>query len=348
MNSISVESVGLACPVGLSASASCAAMRAGIASFEELPFVSEYGEPVIGAFLSTIRAEGGKRERIKSLLDFALQDACSAFSDADRAAIPLLVVVGNRGGSEGIESMGHELLEDASKTSGVGLESPFCKLFHGGGPIAFRAIEHARSLVGRRQVEKVCVVAVDSLVSAKDVDELENRHRLKNDENSDGIIPGEAAACVVLGSSSAPLLTILGIGFAEESAVLESDEPLRGIGMSTAASAALEEAGLQMNDVSFRCADAAGESYAFKELTLVLANILRSPVEEMPLWLPAESIGDCGSASGLVQLVVATAAFRGGYALGPIVALHAAEEGPQRAVVVARGGLVNSGDLNNG
>ena len=42
-------SAGLVCSVGLSAAAACAAMRAGIAMFEELPYADNRGQPIVGA-----------------------------------------------------------------------------------------------------------------------------------------------------------------------------------------------------------------------------------------------------------------------------------------------------------
>jgi hypothetical protein len=47
-----ITSTGMVCAVGLNAAAACAAMRAGIVRFEELPYYHTEGEPIIGAMVA--------------------------------------------------------------------------------------------------------------------------------------------------------------------------------------------------------------------------------------------------------------------------------------------------------
>lgn len=99
---------------------------------------------------------------------------------------------------------------------------------------------------------------------------------------------------------------------------------------------ALQEAGLAMHDVDFRLGDVAGESYAFEELALAQARLMRKVRPGQPLWHAADCIGDCGAAAGLIQFAWAGQAFHRGYAPGPVAALQAASPfGLRAAAVVA-------------
>jgi len=63
-----VASVGMVCSVGLNAAAACAAMRAGIARFEELPYLDQRVEPIIGATVPGLDEGLRRHERLLELL----------------------------------------------------------------------------------------------------------------------------------------------------------------------------------------------------------------------------------------------------------------------------------------
>jgi hypothetical protein len=63
-----VTCLGLICAVGLTPESAGAAMRAGIAGFEELPYFDDDGEPVIGAMVPSLPKElRGRARRIHDL-----------------------------------------------------------------------------------------------------------------------------------------------------------------------------------------------------------------------------------------------------------------------------------------
>jgi 3-oxoacyl-[acyl-carrier-protein] synthase-1 len=108
--------------------------------------------------------------------------------------------------------------------------------------------------------------------------------------------------------------------------------------MAAAARQALAEAGLAMHEIDFFLADLAGEQYAFKELVLAQQRLMRQRREELPLWHPAQSLGDTGAAAGTVGLAVLREAFVKGYAVGPRVMLTTASAGGARAAAVVERG----------
>jgi 3-oxoacyl-[acyl-carrier-protein] synthase-1 len=164
---------------------------------------------------------------------------------------------------------------------------------------------------------------------------LAQQRRLLTDTNSDGVIPGEAAACVLLGRrGSSALAHIRGLGFGEEPGLRANDVPLRATGIIAAARAALTEAGCTMDDIDLRISDAAGESYEFREQALLLPRLLQAPKPALPVMLPATSLGHVGVAAGLCGLVLATETFACGLAPGPRIMCFAGSTGPDRAALV--------------
>jgi 3-oxoacyl-[acyl-carrier-protein] synthase-1 len=184
------------------------------------------------------------------------------------------------------------------------------------------------------------VCAADSFVNGPTLGWLGRHLRLKTEENSDGVIPGEAGAAVLLTPEpgGGPAVRVRGLGFSEEKAHVLTEEPLVGRGMAAAAKQALAEVGVGMPEIDFLVSDVAGEQYAFKELALVQQRLMRQRREEMSLWHPAQSAGDTGAAAGVLGLAVVREAFAKGYAPGPRVMVFAGSAGGARAVAVVERG----------
>ena len=84
---------------------------------------------------------------------------------------------------------------------------------------------------------------------------------------------------------------VIGLGFAQEQEPVLTEGPLLGLGLAQAGRAALAEAELPMEEIDFRLSDVTGESYGFREQTLVQARLIRTKREAQPLWHCADSIG---------------------------------------------------------
>ena len=183
------------------------------------------------------------------------------------------------------------------------------------------ALKFAREQVLLAAAPQCLVAGVDSYINGPTLIGLETQHRLKTPLNSNGLIPGEGAAAVLVQRKArgpaAAKLQVLGLGFGQEKATLLSDEPFIGLGLAEAGRQALADAKLPMHDMEFRVSDVTGESYGFKEQSLLMARLLRRRREDTPLYHPAESLGDTGAAAGVVQLAATAAMFAKKYAPGP-------------------------------
>lgn len=302
---IYVHGIGLSCPLGRRAKASCAAMVADIRMFEELSYVDDAKRPIVGSRAEFIVA----RARIVRMLGL-LQDALYEVLTRDPlAADAVTLVLALPPGMIDVDISAAQLRAEVTALGRGRLDPSRIWLVVGRAAAGLDAVVLARDLLDRG-APVVMVAAVDSLVSAEPLLELLEQRRLLTDDQPDGVVPGEAAACVLLAKQAqGRRATIEGLGRASEPATLLTDVPLRAAGLREAARAALVEAGCELHDVDVRVSDAAGEGYAFKEQALLVSGLLRRNKPTFPLWLPAATLGDTGTAAGLVGLVVATVGF---------------------------------------
>lgn len=301
-----IRAMGLACPLGLRWPWAFAAMRAGIDRSQMLDYRDNQGERICGSRLNLLDETCRGDQRWISLLAFALKNAVEEFGVQVLAKTPIVLALppDSRGKALPAERLARQL----SPKLGMIIDPRRLHTIAEGAPGGFRAVHVARDLLQR---EPACIVAAaDSLVNGRSLLRLEEGRRLLTPSNPDGVVPGEAAACLVLVREGPKNLAVIrGLGFANEDALLDNDIPLRGNGIVAAARAALNEAGLAMHEMDFRLSDAAGESYSFKEQSLLVSRLLRTRKADFPLWLCAESLGDTGSAAGLCGTVYAVAAF---------------------------------------
>jgi 3-oxoacyl-[acyl-carrier-protein] synthase-1 len=331
-----VTSVGMTSPVGLYAEAACAAIRAGISMFEELPYWDNSGQPIIGSMVSRPEPEIRCDDHFVDLL-------CSAIKDCHIPAVPegvpLLLGLPEPERPGIPERLAERVIGRVQEELGFHFHPELSQTICSGHTSGFGALKTARELLRRRKATACMVCGVDSYLNARSLLWLEEHERLKTEENSDGVIPGEAAAAVLVGLTEASEATsgvrIAGMGFAHEHADILSQEPLLGLGLSEALRDALAEASIGLHEIDFRLSDVTGESYGFREQMLALARVMRSRREEgIPIWHCAEFIGDTGAAAGVCQLAVAFWAFKKGYAPGNRGVCYTSAISGDRAVVV--------------
>lgn len=334
-----VTATGMVSSVGLSAASACAAMRAGLSAFETLAYRdNQVRKPIIGSPVTVLPRSLRRDERRVDLLAMALADALGAGADGEQ--VPLLVAVAEPGRPGGGAALTGELVARVERRLERKFHPGLSRVLTGGSAAGFQALEAARKVLWERRAAACLVCAVDSFLDARSLLWLEAHGRLKTERNADGVIPGEAAACVRVelraGASRQSLATVEGLGFAREPATVLDEEPLRAEGLVKAGRAALEEAGLRMEDMELRLSDVSGELYGFKEQALALTRLLRVKRESLPLWLCAESMGEVGAAASLCQVVRVAQAWQRGYAPGARAMCFASSASGERAVAVVR------------
>ncbi len=334
-----IAAVGMVCSVGTNARAACAAMRARVMRFEEVPFLDARGKVVISA--PAVEVVEGRQgyHRLGPLLRGALAD-CLGGDRETRAdflrTLPCLVVIGDAERPGYPADIVGVLTSELREECGADLHAE-TRLGPIGSTGFFDALVHARTLLARAPA--CLVIAVDSLINRKTLAWLDSRRRLKTEDNSDGVIPGEAAAALLLTSperaGQPPLAYILGIGRARERVPLRPGDPIMGIAMADAMRAALSDAGTELHGIDFRIGGMTGERDGFVEASTALARVQKVHRDDFELWVPAEQIGDVGAALPACMTVAAAVAFQKGYAPGPkAIAFCSSEREPRAACVL--------------
>jgi len=179
---------------------------------------------------------------------------------------------------------------------------------------------------------------VDTFLTGATLMAYDRESRLLRRDNSNGFIPGEAAAALLLGNaaeeSAAPLL-LRGLGFAREPATLASGGPLRANGLVQAIRAALDDAQVELKTCDYRIADMNGEQYRFKEAALAITRLLRDRKVQMSLWHAADAIGEVGAATLPAMVAMLFTGARKDYLPGPVFLGHIGNDDDKRAAFIA-------------
>jgi 3-oxoacyl-[acyl-carrier-protein] synthase I len=338
---MAVVATGLVCPVGLTTVSACAAIRAKVARFNDLPYFDDQGEPIVGAVVPGLKADLNRRERLVELLVWALRDCLESGGIERTDRMPLLVGLAEPSDSGASTILPVDIVRDVEARLQLRFDAQRSIALPKGHTSAFEALRLARTMLQDSTVSACLVCGVDSCINAGTLWWLDRHRRLKTAGNSDGVIPGEAAAAVLLvrdtDGSGRAAAHVVGLGFSHEDAGVLSEEPLLGLGLAAATRSALTEASLGLHEIDFRLSDVTGEDYGFREQALVLARVLRSRREDFTFWHTADSLGDIGAAAGACQLVVAREAFRKGYAPGNRVICFTSAVSGGRAVAIVEG-----------
>lgn len=320
---LAITGTGLVTGVGLDAPASCAAIRCAIDNFQETRFMDQGGEWIIGCEVPLEQPWRGKAKLIK-MAAAAIRECLAGNLLIDPAETPLLLCLSERDRKGRVidddNQFFHDLLEELQ------LEFHEKSLVIAGGHVGVvLALRHARLLIQELKLKHVLIAATDSLLVAQSLAHYEEHERLLTSQNSNGFIPGEAGAALVVEpvyANQEPQLIFAGLGFGVEKAHIYSEEPLRADGLTDAIKESLSDAGCNESILDFKITDISGEHYYFKEASLAFSRIDRTKREEFDIWHPADCVGEVGAALGIVMLAVLKAACEKGYSKGHHVLAH--------------------------
>jgi 3-oxoacyl-[acyl-carrier-protein] synthase-1 len=337
--------IGMVTPVGMTAAASCAAMRAGVSRIQELSIEPPITETLMGAYLPY--ADSGHADVFTRLLSLALEEVIAGSSPEEISNASIVVAIPHPARVGRPPDLDRYLLPRLHEALGIELDKERTRVIAMGRESYAHALRLGRRLLHRRSSDRCIVAAVDSLVDETTVGWLYQTRRLKTPDNPDGLYPGEAAVAIELRRSNADddltgAVHIAGIGFGNEPHGIETGRPSVSEGLTAATVEALSEAGTDFHHVAFRLSDVTGEQYFFRELSNVLTRLQRRHKEEFQLWHCADSIGDTGAASGGVLAAMAAFAFRKGYAPGDVALCHSSDDAAGRASFVLRHGSGHS------
>lgn len=341
---------GAVTSVGDDAVSTCAAMRAGFNHHHETGFTDQDGQPVIAARAALDPALWGE-QRLIALSVRAIAEAQGQHPLARHPDVPWILCTPEVDRT-GRPADDHALLERIAASLGRPLpDHSLC--IAAGRTAGLLALATAQELIHGHGITAVLVIAVDSLIDADLLAELDHAGTLLTEENPHGHIPGEAAVALLIapppvpagGAAAAPPhIAFDAVAFAlTDTAALpepvrkgERPAPIDGQELALAMQEACRNAGCATQDIGLRIADTNGTDTAFKESALAEAlTFTDTDIPTPALWQPAVSVGETGAACAALSIVWAWHAAAKGYLPEGAVLVHATNtEGLRGALVM--------------
>ena len=333
---------GARTPVGLTALPAAAAVRAGIASFADHPYmVDQFGKPMIVAKDPGIGEEFTWPERLWMLLHSAVTEAAASLEGKlPPTTIPwILSLPPARSVADG--AMAKQIADRLVREAPAGLKPSSVGTFqvgHGGG---IMALEDAVRRLKSGACEMCLVAGVDSHLDDEMLVALDEAEQLKSEKHPWGFIPGEGAGALVVATRRSAekmgleiLGTVVGIGRAREENLIHTDTVCVGRGLTEAMLLAMQPLERTGEKVDQTYCDFNGQPYRADEFGYTSTRVTRRFVNSSDFEAPADCWGDVRAATAPLLVILAAVAGRKGYALGPRVLVWTSSDGGDRAAAV--------------
>jgi len=328
---LAITGVGMMSAVGLSAPASCAAIRCGLNRFEETRFMDGSGVWLQGGDVPMTPPWHG----FAKLVHMSANAIEECLQEDGQKNWPVLICLSEKNQAGRMTDLDQQIGSALEAALGRPLHEASA-IFSSGRVSIVPALFEARRLLYEENHLGVVITGTDSMLNGPLLAKKEEQARVLTASHSDGFIPGEGAACIRVekpGDQPGQLI-VEGLGLGTECAPIGSGKPCRADGLTQAIQAALSEAGMEMGNMDFRITDLSGGQYFFRETSLAQTRTLRKRKEVFQLWHPAECTGEIGAAIGPAILVVAFKACKKGYAPGARILCHISNEDEQRGALI--------------
>lgn len=343
---LAITGVGMLTPVGHSAAACMHAVRSGITRLSTQPYPDRTQKGVVGGIIMK-RSGHGRVRRLAAFAEMALRQALQQASAAPGGTPegPFAILFG---GPEAIRA-GYAFPESQdgaarwSRELGIGSVADV-ELLKAGACSAQFALQRAGELLAAGAARTCFIVVADTQLDIRTIRWHEAHHRLKRADMTDGLMPAEAACCLVVEAEGGAarrgarvVARLLATATGRESATILSDQPNTASGLTAAVTAALADAAVAAADLGMLWSDLNGESYRAREWAF---TEIRSGIQtHTRLMHPADCHGDLGAASDANLLALAAWSQATGWSDGrPLLVFSGSEDGLRAATVLAPGG----------
>lgn len=308
---LTIASLGLCSPVGLTARSTQAEIAAGTMRIFQTDVMDSWGEPVRASSLTLLSADDSRSHRMASLAFTAFMDCMQKIQPAETTPLPMVLALPEPESGAPLDDniITHALLE--AKT-GWRLQLADDGLIPAGRAAFFQALCRAGEMLSSSRYPFVLVGAVDSLCDRQSLRMLAGSGRTLGGPNREGIIPGEGAGFILLAhprqqnaSDRSARASVLACTHTSSKRPFRQSQPALGDGLTEAFRRlrAHPRAGSRRVDFFLSCQPM--ESFWGQEFTYAyLRNgaLLPEPLEGESL---AGSLGDPGAAAGALQVGMA-------------------------------------------
>ena len=332
MQSLQVDGIGMVTNLGLNRRATSAAFRAGLDNFQESHFLDGNGENL---FVAEIPLEKPWRGRIK-MLKMATMAITEAMTEAEidtTQEISILVCLPEQD-ELGLELDEQAFFEDLKEETGLSF-SQESGLLKNGKAGCVSALQYAQKIIEKNPGKPVIVVATDTLLTARIVNNFTEKRWLLTRTTSNSFTPGEGAVCLVLRrKTNGGILTILGMGKANEPYTEGEEKPFLAEGMTNAIAATLNSANFNLGSINLWLSHNATTYLSAKETTVAELKLLRGENIQFQRNSLTPYFGEIGTAAGLLMLALSREILTaGGFSL-----VTMANFGPRRAAILCETG----------
>jgi 3-oxoacyl-[acyl-carrier-protein] synthase-1 len=341
-DSVCIVGIGALTSVGLNAAATAAAVRAGIAGFEEHPYmINQEGDPFVVAMVPSIDDSAMGTQRYVELTIPAIKEALTPLHNLTSPVGPIPVVIGLPEVRPGMPDDLSSVLTDKIRqlnTSQVYLGN--VQTLSKGHSAGLMAIDNGSNLLFQN-ASKFCLIGgIDSYVERETLAWIEANEQLHKPSNAWGFIPGEASAfCLICSKETADKysLTIkaqlLAISTAIENNKIKTESVCIGEGLTQAVRNTFQALPNEFRIDNTIC-DLNGEAFRSDEFGFMLARLTEFFIDPSDYIAPADCWGDVGAASGPLFINLIAAAADRGYSKGPHTLLWTSSEGGERTAAL--------------
>ena len=339
---VEIVGVGARTPVGLTASASAAAIRGALSVISQHPFfVDKAGEPMMMASDAILPADLDGSDRYVELARAALKQVLHPLVEHDVSVAVIPTIVGlpeqRPGRSEDLERILGSDLTATSRELGFELQ---LQTISYGNSAGLMALDAAVRRIRSGEIEICLVGGVDSYIQGETLEWLDDNKQLMSGVNRSGFPPGEAAGFCLVASTSfvrkvslEPLAGVVSVVTTLEKNRIKTDTICLGEGLTAAIRAACAPLDPAAGRVEQTWCDMNGERYRSTEYAYALMRN-ETLFEKTRVGHPADCWGDVGAASGPLFACLAATAWSRGYANGSRALLWTSSECGYRAAAV--------------
>jgi 3-oxoacyl-[acyl-carrier-protein] synthase-1 len=334
---------GMVTSLGSNTVTTCAAMRAKLANFIEVPYTDIRGEAIVGAPVSCVTSSEKGHQRLVDLALPAFLECLAHLPAGEISNTPIVTAV-----SDASRQHESQIQRDFLAALQARVSVPFSPeslVFREGAMGGVSAIKLAETILAERKSRWCIVGGVDTFLDQSQLRLLERRGRLKRPSQPDGLIPGEAACFILLDSEPdrAGVCASV-IGAASVVSVQDGSVP-RATDIVSAFRGAIRNAGIRSSDISTTITDMTGERDMGVDHALAITRTFTEPQPGLNYWHSAMSLGSVGAASIPCALAWAEQSALRGYAQGAHTMCSSISEPGGKGAIIVRFQSDNGGDI---
>jgi 3-oxoacyl-[acyl-carrier-protein] synthase-1 len=346
-----IVAVGLMSAVGLTAPETAAAIRSATMRFTEtsirdrklVPFtlaeVADDGLPPAAKQVEQTTGVTSREKRLVRLAAMPLME-CMAAVPAARRPCPLVLALPETQPAGAID--GVRFLQLLTRQIGGQIDADRSFAVDVGRAGGLLAVARAGEIIRAGQSGFAIAGGIDTYRDLYVLATLDLEQRVKSADNTDGFIPGEGAAFVLLASATAAagaglqaLARVSRVAEGVEPGHLYSSTPYRGDGLAATITRVVqaERANAPFSEV---WSSMNGESHWGKEWGVSFLRNRSAFTEDYGTQHPADCTGDTGAACGPLMVALAALGMRDGYRGSPALVYCSSDHGARTAVAVSR------------